>query len=180
MSVELLPTALLCDAAVRRVAMHARIRPMWLGARLAGPAFTVQTNPGEFAGVRAAVEMAAAGDVLVVDGGAALECALWGDRMSRLALERGIAGIVIDGATRDVEEISNLRFPVFAVGAAPSPPGRERPGEIGVAIQCGGRPVSPGDLIFGDGDGVVVLPKADAPDVIAQANTIAAKEGLHE
>ena len=95
--------------------------------------------------------------MLVVDGGAALDRALWGDRMAKLALERGIAGLVVDGAVRDVEGIEALGFPVFAAGVTPTPPRREREGEIGVVVVCGGLTVRPGDIVYADRDGVVAV-----------------------
>src|SRR4051812_38495904 len=107
---EPLPTADLADAAEAPIAMDARIRPVWRGARLAGPAFTVRTPPGEFLSVREAVARAPAGTVIVVGGGGDLRHALWGD-MSGLALERGVAGVVVDGAVRDREGIEALGFP---------------------------------------------------------------------
>jgi len=91
-------TADVSDAAGEHVAMHPRIRPAWHGARVVGPAFTVRTPPGQHPAVRQALERATPGDVIVIDGGASTERALWGDKLSALALERGIAGVVIDGA----------------------------------------------------------------------------------
>jgi 4-hydroxy-4-methyl-2-oxoglutarate aldolase len=154
---ELLPTAELADAAGALIAMEPRIRPVWPGARLAGRAFTVRTPPGEHRAVRAAAEQAPAGSLLVVDGGGELGCALWGDTMSRLALERGLAGIVVDGAVRDLDGIEALRFPVFAAGWVPTAPGRELAGELSVPVRCGGLEVRPGDYVYGDADGVVVV-----------------------
>src|SRR5690242_10491794 len=131
--------------------MDSRIKPVWHGARLAGPAFTVRTAPGEHRAVREAAGQAPAGAVVVVDGGGAVDRALWGDKMSALALERGIAGVVVDGAVRDVEGIEALGFPVFAAAIVPTgPAGRDQPGEQGVEITCGGRAVRPGDFVYGD------------------------------
>jgi 4-hydroxy-4-methyl-2-oxoglutarate aldolase len=158
-------TADLCDAATSPIAMDTRIRPVWRGARFAGRAFTVRTPPGEHRAVREAAERAPAGTVLVVDGGGELECALWGDKMSKLALDRGLAGLVVDGAVRDVDGIEALGFPVFAVASTPTPPARERDGELDVPITCGGLTVNPGDYVYGDADGVVVVP-ADLHDEI--------------
>jgi 4-hydroxy-4-methyl-2-oxoglutarate aldolase len=138
--------------------MHPRIRPIWRGAALTGPAFTVRTPPGQFRAVGEAAEHAPAGAVLVVDGGSEVQCALWGDKMSKLGLERGLAGLVVDGAVRDVDGIEALGFPVFATGVVPTPPARERAGEVNVPISCGGLIVRPGDYVYGDADGVVVLP----------------------
>ena len=98
--------------------------------------------------------------MIVVDGGGALERALWGDKMSRLALDRGVAGIVIDGAVRDVDGIETLRFPVFAAGVTPTPPRTRLPGELDLAVACGDVTVRPGDYVYGDRDGVVVVPSA--------------------
>jgi len=170
-ALEPLPTAELADAAGFPIAMDARIRPVWRGARLAGPAFTVRTPPGEFQAVREAIERAPAGAVLVVDGGGELRCALWGDKMSTLALERGLAGIVVDGAVRDVDGIEALGFPVFAAGGVPTPPARERPGELDVPVRCGGLEVRPGDWVYGDSDGVVVVPSKDHDEIVTRVRT---------
>jgi len=170
-ALEPLPTAELADAAGFPIAMDARIRPIWRRAQLAGPAFTVRTPPGEFQAVREAVERAPAGAVLVVDGGGELRCALWGDKMSTLALERGLAGIVVDGAVRDVDGIEALGFPVFAAGSVPTPPARDRPGELDIAILCGGLEVRSGDFVYGDSDGVVVVPRERHDEIVAGVRT---------
>jgi 4-hydroxy-4-methyl-2-oxoglutarate aldolase len=165
---EPLPTAELADAAGVPIAMDARIRPVWSGARLAGPAFTVRTPPGEFLSVQEGMDGAPAGSVLVVDGGADLRRALWGDNMSRLALDRGIAGIVVDGAVRDREGIEALGFPAFAAGSVPTPPVREQRGELEVPVECGGVEVRPGDFVYGDADGVVVVPHERHDEIVVR------------
>jgi 4-hydroxy-4-methyl-2-oxoglutarate aldolase len=169
---DALPTALLSDAASRPIALAGHIRPVWRGARLAGPALTVRTEPGEHPAVRRALEQATEGVVIVVDGGGFLERALWGGRMSALARDRGLAGVVIDGAVRDVDEIEELGFAVFAAGVVPTPPVRAGDGETGSAISCGGIVVSPGDLVVGDADGVVVVPRRDIDEVVARAREL--------
>jgi RraA family protein len=171
-SIDALSTALLSDAATAPIAMAGRIRPVWRGARFAGRALTVRTEPGEHPAVVRALEQAKAGDVIVVDGGAFVERALWGGRMSLLARERGVAGVVIDGAVRDVAEIEELHFPVFAAGVAPTPPIREDGGETGISITCAGVAVSPGDLVVGDEDGVVVVPRDQVEEVVARAREL--------
>jgi 4-hydroxy-4-methyl-2-oxoglutarate aldolase len=168
---EPLPTAELADAAGTPIAMDARIRPVWRGARLAGRAYTVRTPPGEFLSVREAGERAPGGAVLVVDGGGDLRHALWGDKMSQLALDRGLAGLVVDGAVRDVDGIDVLGFPVFAAGSVPTPPTREEQGELEVPIVCGGLEVRPGDLVYGDADGVVVVPYERHGEIVARVRT---------
>jgi regulator of RNase E activity RraA len=167
---EHVPTAELADAAGVAIAMHHRIRPVWPGARVAGPAFTVRTDPGQHRAVREAADEAPPASVIVVEGGTALDRALWGDKMSSLALERGIAGLVVDGAVRDVEGIEALGFPVFAAGVTPTPPvGRDRPGELGITVTCGDLTVRPGDVVYGDRDGVVVVPAELHDEILDRA-----------
>jgi RraA family protein len=161
-------TADLADAAGRPIAMDPRIGPVWTGACLAGPAFTVRTPAGEHRAVREACEQAPSGSVIVVDAGGSTDRALWGDKMSSLALERGIAGLVVDGAVRDVAATEALGFPVFAAARTPTPPIRERAGELGVAIVCGGVSVRPGDHVYADSDGVVVVPAEEHDAVLAR------------
>ena len=164
------PTALLSDAAGQRVVLPSAIGPLWPQALLAGPAFTVRVKPGELRAVLEAALGAAAGDVVVVDGGGETEWALWGDILARVALARGLAGLVVDGAVRDAGEIERLGFPVFARAVTPSGPrDKERPGEHGVALTLGDVPIEPGDLVYGDRDGVVVIPQARHADVLAAA-----------
>lgn len=161
-------TSDLADAAGVPIAMHHRIRPAWHGARCAGPAFTVRTPPGQHRALRESAEQAPRGAVIVVDGTGSLEQALWGDQMSRLARDRGVAGIVIDGAVRDVDGIETLQFPVFAAGVTPTPPGRDLPGELDLAVACGDVTVRPGDYVYGDRDGVVVVPSAIHAEVLGR------------
>jgi RraA family protein len=163
------PTAELADAAGVPIAMDNRIRPVWAGARLAGPAFTVRTPPGEHPSVRRAADEAPAGSVIVVDGGGALDRALWGDKMAKRALEHGIAGLVVDGAVRDSEGIEELGFPVFAAGVTPTPPRRDQEGDVGVPVTCGGLTVRPGDTVYGDRDGVVVVPAELHDEILGRA-----------
>ena len=170
-----MPTADLADAAGVPIAMDSRVRPVWVGARLAGPAFTVRTPPGEHPSVRRAADEAPPESVIVVGGDGALDRALWGDKMAKLALERGIAGLVVDGAVRDAEGIEELGFPVFAAGITPTPPRHEQEGELGVPVECGGLTVRPGDVVYGDRDGVVVVPAELHDEVLARA--LAAVQG---
>jgi 4-hydroxy-4-methyl-2-oxoglutarate aldolase len=163
-----LATADLSDAAGVPIAMHARIRPVWHGARLAGPAFTVRTPPGEHPALRDAAEQAPAGAVIVVDAGGELDRALWGDKLTTRALERAVAGLVVDGAIRDADGIERLGFPVFAAGAVPTPPRRDRAGEVGIPVRCGGIDVRPGDYVYGDRDGVVVVPAELHDEILAR------------
>jgi len=165
---RLIATADLSDAAGGGVALDHRIRPVWRGASLQGRAFTVRTPAGQHPSVKHALELAAPGDVIVIDGEGGTERALWGDKMSAAAQERGIAGVVIFGACRDVGQIEELRFPVFAVTSVPTAPLGDVDGETGVTIVCGGRTIAPGDLVVGDADGVITIPQAVVEAVLAR------------
>ena len=150
-------TAHLCDVSPIGILMDSGIRPIWTGAHLSGPAFTVKVAPGDNASLMVAIRTATSGDVLVVDGGGNMERALWGAILSLAARKRGIAGIVLDAAARDRDEITEMGWPVFARGVTPDTPYSKVHGSTGLPITCGGLTVNPGDMVYADGDGVVVI-----------------------
>jgi regulator of RNase E activity RraA len=106
--------------------------------------------------------MAQPGDIIVVDGGGALDAALIGDIMTSYAVSRQVGGFVIEGAVRDTEELAARDLPVYARGISPRGPTREGPGEINVAVSIDGTVVQPGDIVVGDADGLVFVPPAQA------------------
>jgi RraA family protein len=159
---------------LRHYGAGARLRPYHRGGKLIGPAFTVKTRPGDNLLTHKAIDMAAPGDVILVDAGGALDHAIIGEIMSSLARKRGIAGMIIDGAIRDLEAISASDFPVYACGVTHRGPYKDGPGEINVTVSIAGMTVNPGDIIVGDADGVVAIPQADAERIIAL--TIAQKD----
>jgi 4-hydroxy-4-methyl-2-oxoglutarate aldolase len=163
------PVATLYEAAGKRGDMEPAIRPITPGARLAGPAFTVRTFPGETLGVLMAIERAPAGSVLVVDAGGSERASVWGGTSALAARARGIAGVVTNGCVRDADEIAAMSFPVFATGVSPRGTLKNHPGWMNETIAVGGVPVSPGDFVAADADGVVVVPAAIARDVSARA-----------
>jgi len=136
---------------------------------LAGPAFTVKVRPGDNLFLHKALDIALPGDIVVVDAAGALENAILGEMMGRYAASRGIGGIIIDGAIRDIAGLAELPIPVYARGVTPNGPWKSGPGQIGQPISAGGISIAPGDLIVGDLDGVIVLPRVDAQTVIDQA-----------
>jgi RraA family protein len=154
----------------------ADLQPMHRSGRLVGTAFTVRTRPGDNLMVHKAIEMAAPGDVIVVDAGGALENAIIGELMAGWARKRGVAGFVIDGAIRDSEVLGEGDFPVYAAGVIHRGPYKDGPGEINVPVSVGGMVVRPGDLVAGDHDGVVAIPQEDAERVIAAAEEQHRKE----
>ena len=169
-------TAHLSDNMNRLVAGGAALRPMHRDGKLAGPAFTVTVAPGDNLMVHKAIDIAAPGDVIVVDAGGELTQAIIGDIMSSLAEKRGVAGFVIYGAIRDSAELAARRFPVYACGVTHRGPYKNGPGEINVPVALGGMVVQPGDIMVGDADGVVAVPQAHAEDILALAQAQLAKE----
>ena len=167
----------LCDSMGRtHNAAGGALRPMHRGGKLCGPALTVRTAPGDNLLIHKAIDMAQPGDIIVVDGGGALDAALIGDIMTRYAVTRSVAGFVIDGAVRDTEELAARDLPVFARGVSPRGPTREGPGDINVAVSIGGAVVHPGDIVVGDADGLVFVPPDQAEAVLVAVKVLLAKE----
>jgi 4-hydroxy-4-methyl-2-oxoglutarate aldolase len=161
--------AIFADVNGRRGAMHGRIVALQPGMKLAGPAFTVDVRPGDNLMIHAAIALARPGDVLVIDGKGDVTAALMGALMMNACKVRKLAGVVVDGAVRDREELESLRFPVFAVGTNPNGPTKNVAGRIGTLVSCGGVTVSPGDLVVADVDGVVVLEREQVPALLPLA-----------
>ena len=161
--------SILADVAGRRGTMDGRIAPLAPAMRVCGPAFTVEVRAGDNLMIHAAMAMARPGDVLVIDGKGDRSCALMGSIMLNACKKLGLAGVVIDGSVRDTEELRELGFPVWAVGANPNGPTKNIPGRINWPISCGGAAVNPGDLIVGDADGVVVIEREKAASLLPLA-----------
>lgn len=150
--------------------MQHTIKPIAWGMKVVGPAVTVLTRPGDALMIQKVADVAQPGDVIVVDAGGYLEAAIIGERIGGYMQRRGIEGIVVDGAIRDRIGLVEFGFPTFAKGITPRIYGTQGPGAINVPIQCGGVPVNPGDLIIGDDDGVVVVPREDIARVLKLAD----------
>jgi RraA family protein len=157
-----IPTAILSDNMARLFAVGPALRPYHRGGALIGSALTVRTRPGDNLMVHKAVDMAQPGDVIVVDAGGDLTNAIVGEILIALARSRGVAGYVIDGAARDVDAIAASDFPVYARGITHRGPYKDGPGEINVIVTIGGQTVGPGDIMVGDGDGVLAVPRGEA------------------
>ncbi len=152
------PASILGDALAHRGNMDAGISPIRTGTRLCGTAVTVSTKPGDNLMAHVALKIAQPGDVIVIDAKGDQSCALWGDLMARAAKAKGVAGLIVDGPIRDLEELIEFGWPVYSRGANPRGPEKNGPGEVNQPISCGGVAVNPGDIILGDGDGVIVIP----------------------
>jgi 4-hydroxy-4-methyl-2-oxoglutarate aldolase len=166
-----LGTATLYEASGQRGALPSAIKPISSTIGLAGPAFTVETAPGNNLFIHRALAAAAPGDVLVVATSAHHDAGYWGDVMTVAALARGIAGLVIDGCVRDSESIRRLGFPVFARGLSIRGTKKDTgaPGSLRTGIHLGDARIEPGDLVVGDADGVVVVSGASAAEVLEKA-----------
>jgi RraA family protein len=166
----------LSDSMERLYAGGPQLRPMHREGKLAGPAYTVKTAPGDNLLVHKALDTAKAGDVIVVDAGGFPDHAIIGELMMTRAKQRGIAGLVIWGAIRDSAEIGAGTYPVYACAVTHRGPYKNGPGEINVPIMMGGMPVNPGDIIVGDADGLVAIPQESAERILASAKSILEKE----
>lgn len=158
------------DAMHRKGVMRG-IKPLFEDIKLVGKAVTVQTFEGDWAKPVEATDVADEGDVIVVYAGSK-DVAPWGELASWSCKQKGIAGFVIDGAVRDVEEIRRIRFPVFAKYIVPNAGEPKGFGELNAEIKCGGQEVKPGDWIVGDDNGVVVVPKERAYEIARRAKEV--------
>ena len=171
-----LASSLVGDAMNREQVMAAAIKPIASGMRLRGQARTVNAMAGDNGITHAAIPHVRAGEVLVVNGMGVEDVAIWGEVMTRAAQEQGIAGIVLDGAVRDVADLREMGFPVFCRAAVPRGPHKGFGGTIDAPVACAGVTVSPGDLVIGDDDGVVVVPLDQVRTVQAAAKEAQARE----
>lgn len=175
-----LGTAALSDALDKSGAMDHGMRCMSDKSRMAGKAFTVRIHTADILMVAKALSDCGKGDVLVIDGRGELNTALWGELTTLAALRKGLAGVVIDGAVRDIAAIRRSRFPVFARAVVPNAGGAEYLGEMNVAVQCGGQVIHPRDWVVGDDDGVVVVPAEQVSRVEERAKQIIKAEKILE
>jgi RraA family protein len=171
-------TPAISDLLNRLFTMDSGIKPMTdPSLRILGPACTVKVFPGDNLMVHKSLDIAAPGDVVVIDTSGSSLTAVLGDLISTKARHRGIAGFVVDGLVRDIEAIAELEgFPVFARGVTPIGPLHRGPGELNYPIAAGGIVVHPGDLVVGDGNGIVVVPREAMRDALDRLRERAALE----
>jgi RraA family protein len=163
-----IPVANIADNMNRMSCMNARIRPI-NAVSLLGPAFTVKSRPGDNLMLHRALDLAQPGDVVVVDVQGELTNSIMGELMALWAKKRGIGGIIIDGAIRDIGALKKMDLPIYAAGVTPAGPYKDGPGEINVPVACGGVVVHPGDILVGDEDGIVVINPSDAEFLLEKA-----------
>ena len=173
-------TATISDAMFRmghkNRTMRHTIKPVDPAMTMCGPACTAHAYPGGTYATGLALSAARPGDVIVIDAQGFLEAVMWGEICSLEAVAGGIAGAVIDGAVRDITEVIELGFPLFAAGITPGAGTGDKLGEVNIPIQCGGVVVRPGDLIFGDRLGVVVVPPEQLLEVHGWCENVLEKE----
>jgi regulator of RNase E activity RraA len=171
-------TPAISDLLNRLFTMDPGIKPMTdPSTRILGPACTVKVFPGDNLMVHKSLDIAAPGDVIVVDTSASALTAVLGDLITTKAKQRGIVGFVVDGLVRDIDAILDLEgFAVFARGITPIGPLHRGPGEINFPIAAGGIVVHPGDVVVGDANGVVIVPRDGAGEVLERLRERSALE----
>jgi len=169
--------------AMHRTGEMRGLKPVWIGTeehplKFVGPAYPVRTYNGDWSKPVEAIEEAEPGDVIVIDacGG---EIAIWGELASWSCKTKGISGVVIDGAIRDIDDIRKMKFPAYAKYFTPTAGEPRGLGETNVSIVCAGQKVDPGDWIIGDDSGVVVVPKKKAQEMVNRAIDVLEKENRY-
>jgi 4-hydroxy-4-methyl-2-oxoglutarate aldolase len=169
-------TATVHEAIGRRGFVGAHLRPIQQGVRLAGPAVTVSSHPGDNLMIHAAVEVCQAGDVLVVVNTAPSTHGMFGELLATSLLARGVRALVIDAGVRDTTELRELGFAVWAHHVSCQGTVKASPGSVNVPVVLGSVGVEPGDVVCADDDGVVVVPRAEAAWALEQSRARVAKE----
>lgn len=173
-----LPAANVADCMSRLSAISSEIRLLSASDPeiMAGVALTVKARPGDNLMIHKALDMAGPGDVIVVSNEGDRSQALVGEIIVTYAAYRKITGLVFDGPIRDIGAISQMKIPVYGTGTTPGGPFKDGPGEVNVPIACGGIHVAPGDIILGDRDGVIVIPRVDAAALLDEARKFSASD----
>jgi 4-hydroxy-4-methyl-2-oxoglutarate aldolase len=150
------------------------IHPMFAAGRVAGPAVTVSAPVGGTSMLKVAMDLCQPGDVLVLAARGATQFAMFGGKLSIGLAKRGVVGLVIDGAVRDIADIERAGLPTFARAIASGVPA-DGLGEVNVPVACGGVVVMPGEIIVADANGIVAVPPAHAEEILAKASAVKAK-----
>jgi 4-hydroxy-4-methyl-2-oxoglutarate aldolase len=174
------PTGFVTDAYNGRGCLDYCIKPLTPDMKLYGPAITAVCSPGDILAAMAILDFAKKGDVIVIAAGAETNAAKIGDLWMHWAKRIGVAGIVCDGLVRDVVGLLKADLPVFARGIAPNAGYKTGPGAINAEVSCGGVAIAPGDILVGDRDGVVAIPRTQAAAVAKQLELVQKKEAAAE
>lgn len=173
-----LPPANVADCMGRLCALSSQIRLLSSPKEpiMSGVALTVKARPGDNLMIHKALNLAGPGDVIVVSNEGDRSQSLVGEVMLTYAQYKGLTGLVFDGPIRDIDAISKMGIPVYGTGTTPGGPYKEGPGEVNVPIACGGIQIEPGDIILGDADGVIVIPRRDAKAILEIARKFSATD----
>jgi len=174
------PTGNVCDSQGRTGALDYRIKPVSAVAAFCGTALTVDAGPRDNLAAWTALEVARPGDVILIRTGEFCDSSVVGDIYVGMARNAGVVAIVTDGAVRDIPGIDAVGIPVFAIGVSPNSPWKNGPGRVGLPIAIGGVTVDAGDIVVGDQDGVVIVPRAGAAAAADELTSVLAKEAKME
>ncbi len=170
------PTGFVVDLLMGQGAVDHRIKPLWPDSAFTAPVLTADCGPRDNLGLLVALEVAEPGDVIALATGGFEETAVLGDHVAAMAKNKGVLAFVTDGLVRDVDGLIEVGFPVYAAGVSPNSPYKSGPCEVGTAVTLGGVAVASGDLMIGDRDGVVVVPRNKIDQVITGLAGIQANE----
>lgn len=173
-----LPTANVCDCMERLGIMHSSIRLLSNPQQksMVGVALTVKARSGDNLMIHQAIDLAGPGDVIIVDNEGGRDRSLAGAIMFGYMRFKGVEGVVFDGPIRDYDSVCEMDWPLYATGVTSRGPYKNGPGEVNVPVNCGGVVVNPGDIILGDMDGVLVIPRKDAEAILEKAIPFAEKD----
>lgn len=160
------PPALIGDVRNRLDMLSADIRCLTPKARLAGAILPIQVWEGDNLAIHRGLDEAQPGDVLVISGNGVTNRSVFGGILAEICLSKGVTGVIIDGAVRDIEEINEMGLALYAKATVPAGPSKNGPGAVGKPVACGNVVCNPGDIVIGDRDGIVVVPQSEALETL--------------